>query len=66
MNDQTPPAASGDDLLAVTIQCLTCEGDGYYERWIEDAEGRDYPVALPCDICGGTGELRDDGEDDPE
>ena len=35
------------------VVCPHCDGDGYIERWVEDSQGRDYPVAIPCDRCDG-------------
>lgn len=50
----------------MTLPCPACDGDGYNDRWLENDEGRDFPVSIPCERCSGTGELREDGEDDPE
>lgn len=66
MDDSVPHPERGEELLAVTVRCGACDGDGYNDKWVEDDDGNDYPISIPCSVCGGTGELRDDGEADPD
>lgn len=65
-SDSPAAFAASVDLLAVTERCGSCDGDGYNDKWVEDDEGHDYPISIPCSRCGGTGELRSDGNDDSE
>ncbi len=70
MTQWTEPWASGPPSPDyITIQCPTCKGCGVVEvieGHIEDGTDEYIIYEVQCATCGGSGEVVDDSEIDPD